>query len=83
MILPKLYQCYYNKGDDVHSRLATTVVQPSHQAGYISGLGNVSHIDRATLYNNRASVSDSEANASPPPSRRPTESDIPEESEVE
>jgi hypothetical protein len=83
MILPKLYQCYHNKGDNVNSRLSVTVSQPVTQPGYISGLGNVSHIDRASLCKDKASMNDdrraSSTNSDAP--RRPTEPDIPEESD--
>ena len=52
MILPKLYQCIIGKGDSVNlfqasgtqSNKASVVKE-----GHISGLGNVSHIDRSSL----------------------------------
>ena len=83
MILPKLYQCLLNKGDDVD--LAMTGVrnnartQHTAQQGNISGLGDVSHINRASLTNDRASSTEDMAPSSA--SRRPTEPDIPEESD--
>lgn len=76
MILPKLYQCLLNKGDDVN--LAMTGVHTAQQ-GNISGLGNVSHINRDSLTNDRASSAEDMTPSST--SRRPTVSDIAEESD--
>ena len=57
MILPKLYECYKNKGDAISIRFSNNPrnSQPnnSHTGGYISGLGNVSHIDRSALTDTR------------------------------
>lgn len=56
MILPKLYECFKNKGDAVSIRFSNPRnSQPdnSHKGGYISGLGNVSHIDRSSLVDAR------------------------------
>lgn len=81
MILPKLYQCLLNKGDDVNLNVSAIGnhrrrSQPTpHQGGNISGLGDVSHIDRASLSNTRISVATEDV------ARRPTEPDIAEEFE--
>ena len=81
MILPKLYQCLLNKGDDVN--LAMTGIRsakPQHnpvQQSHISGLGDVSHINRASLTNDRASSAEDMTPSST--SRRPTEPAIAEE----
>jgi len=83
MILPKLYKCLLNKGDDVNLAVSgirnTRRSQPPTQQGNISGLGDVSHIDRASLYNDRVSFADASVTEST--SRRPTEPDIAEGSE--
>ena len=55
MILPKLYECYKNKGDAISIRFSNprnSQPDDSH-GGYISGLGNVSHIDRSALSDTR------------------------------
>ena len=85
MILPKLYQCLLNKGDDVN--LAMTGVrsnasaQHTAQQGNISGLGNVSHINRASLTTDRASSAEDMTPSSTSTSKRPTEPAIAEESD--
>ena len=54
MILPKLYECYKNKGDAISIRFSNPRnSQPDNSGGYISGLGNVSHIDRSSLVDAR------------------------------
>ena len=84
MILPKLYQCLLNKGDDVNLHVSALGnrrrSQPTpHQGGNISGLGDVSHIDRATL--SRSNITASVATEDV--TRRPTEPDIAEDEEFE
>jgi len=52
MILPKLYECYKKKGDRISISLTNLRTRNNYQAhtgGYISGLGDVSHIDRSAL----------------------------------
>ena len=51
MILPKLYECYKNKGDAISIRFSNNPRNnyQAHTGGYISGLGDVSHIDRSAL----------------------------------
>ena len=80
MILPKLYQCLLNKGDDVNLNVSGMGnhrrSQPTpHRGNNISGLGDVSHIDRASLSNTRISVATEDV------ARRPTEPSIAEEFE--
>ena len=82
MILPKLYQCLLNKGDDVNLNVSGMGnhrrSQPTpHRGSNISGLGDVSHINRASL-SNTASVT-----VTDDVTRRPTEPDIPEDEEFE
>ena len=84
MIVPKLYQCLLNKGDEVNLAMPQTGrgnarrSQFTSPQGNISGLGDVSHIDRASLSIDRGSVTEASATSD---SRRPTEPDIAEESE--
>ena len=52
MILPKRYECYKKKGDRISISLTNLRTRNNYQAhtgGYISGLGDVSHIDRSAL----------------------------------
>ena len=55
MILPKLYECYKNKGDAISIRFSNNPRNnyQAHTGGYISGLGDVSHIDRSALTDTR------------------------------
>jgi hypothetical protein len=82
MILPKLYQCLLNKGDDVNLAMGgvRNNARPQHnpvQQSHISGLGDVSHINRASLTNDRASSMEDITPSST--FKRPTEPDIAEE----